>query len=170
MIVRSLIRAQAPRIASRRVFRIPSRTIRTTRRYSTSGAPPMASSTPQNQASMLATITTDLDKIAPRFELQPDQITIIQTPTEFYETLKVGAIPWTSAFLCSLYLVIPSYYRYGHKSYMSSLEAFRLCLFSFYPCSHAPHFRFESLPTHCIKDMTFHMPKPSSGSRPHSDV
>jgi CDP-diacylglycerol--glycerol-3-phosphate 3-phosphatidyltransferase len=50
----------------------------------------MASPTPQSQASMLATITTDLDKIAPRFEVQPDQITIIQTPAEFYETLKVG--------------------------------------------------------------------------------
>lgn len=42
---------------------------------------------------MLATITTELDKIAPRFELQPDQITIIQTPTQFYETLKVGLPP-----------------------------------------------------------------------------
>ncbi|KZM19427.1 phosphotransferase [Ascochyta rabiei] len=48
----------------------------------------MASSTPQSQASMLATITTDLDRIAPRFEMQPDQITIIQSPAEFYETLK----------------------------------------------------------------------------------
>jgi CDP-diacylglycerol--glycerol-3-phosphate 3-phosphatidyltransferase len=38
---------------------------------------------------MLATITTDLDKIAPRFEIQPDQIEIIQTPAEFYQTLKV---------------------------------------------------------------------------------
>lgn len=51
----------------------------------------MASSIPQSQASMLATVTTDLDKIAPRFEVQPDQITIIQTPAEFYETLKVGS-------------------------------------------------------------------------------
>ncbi|KAF1362209.1 CDP-diacylglycerol-glycerol-3-phosphate 3-phosphatidyltransferase [Lizonia empirigonia] len=48
----------------------------------------MASSTPQSQASMLATITTDLDKIAPRFEIHPDQITIIQSPAEFYDTLK----------------------------------------------------------------------------------
>lgn len=39
---------------------------------------------------MLATITTDLDKIAPRFEIQPDQIEILQTPAEFYQTLKVG--------------------------------------------------------------------------------
>jgi hypothetical protein len=50
----------------------------------------MASSTPQSQASMLATITTDLDNIAPRFEIQPEQITIIKTPADFYETLKVG--------------------------------------------------------------------------------
>ena len=39
---------------------------------------------------MLATITTDLDKIAPKFEIQPEQLQIIQTPTEFYETLKVS--------------------------------------------------------------------------------
>ena len=39
---------------------------------------------------MLATITTDLDKIAPRFEIQPEQIQILKTPAEFYETLKVG--------------------------------------------------------------------------------
>ncbi|KAF2024874.1 CDP-diacylglycerol-glycerol-3-phosphate 3-phosphatidyltransferase [Setomelanomma holmii] len=48
----------------------------------------MAASTPQSQAAMLATITSDLDKIAPRFEIQPDQITIIKTPAEFYQTLK----------------------------------------------------------------------------------
>jgi hypothetical protein len=39
---------------------------------------------------MLATITTDLDNIAPRFEIQSEQITIIKTPADFYETLKVG--------------------------------------------------------------------------------
>jgi hypothetical protein len=60
----------------------------------------MASSTPQSQASMLATITTDLDKIAPRFELEPEQITIIQTPAEFYQTLKVGFT--ISMCFCSL--------------------------------------------------------------------
>jgi CDP-diacylglycerol--glycerol-3-phosphate 3-phosphatidyltransferase len=38
---------------------------------------------------MLATITTDLDKIAPRFEVQPDEIEILKTPAEFYKTLKV---------------------------------------------------------------------------------
>jgi CDP-diacylglycerol--glycerol-3-phosphate 3-phosphatidyltransferase len=63
--------------------------MKTARRYSTANPTAMAS-TPQSQASMLATITTDLDKLAPRFELSPEQITIIQTPAEFYETLKVG--------------------------------------------------------------------------------
>jgi hypothetical protein len=98
MILRTLIRAQAPKIALRRVFRTPNRALRTVRRYSTADAPSMASSTPQSQASMLATITTDLDKIAPRFELQPDQITIIQTPAEFYETLKVGCQSFKLSF------------------------------------------------------------------------
>lgn len=40
---------------------------------------------------MLATITNDLDKIAPSFEIQPEQIQIIQTPAEFYQTLKVSS-------------------------------------------------------------------------------
>jgi hypothetical protein len=39
---------------------------------------------------MLTAITSDLDKLAPKFEIDSDQITIIQTPAEFYETLKVG--------------------------------------------------------------------------------
>jgi len=50
----------------------------------------MTSQVPQSQAAMLATITSDLDNIAPRFEMQPEQIQIIQTPAEFYQTLKVG--------------------------------------------------------------------------------
>jgi hypothetical protein len=78
----------------------------------------MASPAPQSQASMLATITTDLDKIAPRFEIQPEQVTIIQTPTEFYETLKVGATSWTSHFLYSIRSLIPPYHYYGHKSHI----------------------------------------------------
>ena len=83
------MRSQLPRVAAKRSFRTSAQPVRTTRRYSTANAPPMAPA-PQSQASMLATITTDLDRIAPRFEMQPDQITIIQTPAEFYETLKVG--------------------------------------------------------------------------------
>lgn len=61
----------------------------------------MGSQAPQSQAAMLATITSDLDKIAPRFEMQPEQIEIIQTPSEFYQTLKVGCLAfiYDSGFL-----------------------------------------------------------------------
>jgi len=90
MIIRSLIRAQGPRSSIKHTFRVSSRHSQATRRYSTANAPSMSSSAPQSQASMLATITTDLDKIAPRFEVQPEQIEILRTPAEFYETLKVG--------------------------------------------------------------------------------
>ncbi|OAL02617.1 CDP-diacylglycerol-glycerol-3-phosphate 3-phosphatidyltransferas-like protein [Phaeosphaeriaceae sp. SRC1lsM3a] len=48
----------------------------------------MTSSAPQSQAAMLSTITSDLEKIAPRFEIEPERITIIKTPADFYETLK----------------------------------------------------------------------------------
>lgn len=37
---------------------------------------------------MLATINADLDRLAPRFEVKPEQIEILKTPAEFYETLK----------------------------------------------------------------------------------
>jgi hypothetical protein len=52
---------------------------------------------------MLTAITTDLDKLAPRFEIDPEQITIIQTPAEFYETLKVGFV---LKFICLTSLLI----------------------------------------------------------------
>lgn len=41
---------------------------------------------------MLATINTDLDNIAPKFEVQPGQIQILKTPAQFYEILKVGCL------------------------------------------------------------------------------
>ena len=41
-----------------------------------------------SQAGMLAPFTTELDKIAPSFRVHGSQITVLQTPAEFYETLK----------------------------------------------------------------------------------
>lgn len=38
---------------------------------------------------MLATFTEELDKIAPRFDIRGDQVKVLRTPSEFYETLKV---------------------------------------------------------------------------------
>jgi hypothetical protein len=95
MIIRGLIRAQGPRNCIRHSSRATNRHSQVSRQYSTANAPSMSCSAPQSQASMLATITTDLDKIAPRFEIQPEQIQILRTPTEFYETLKVGYITFS---------------------------------------------------------------------------
>lgn len=39
---------------------------------------------------MLASLTSELDRLSPRFEVQPQQIEILKTPAEFYETLKVS--------------------------------------------------------------------------------
>ncbi|ETS76278.1 hypothetical protein PFICI_11665 [Pestalotiopsis fici W106-1] len=51
-----------------------------------------ASSTPAgsttNSVGMLAPFTNELDKIAPSFKIHGSQIQVIQTPTDFYETLK----------------------------------------------------------------------------------
>jgi CDP-diacylglycerol--glycerol-3-phosphate 3-phosphatidyltransferase len=83
MIVRGVLRfsargarASVPRIIRHKV-----------RRYSTSAPASVDSASP---ASMIGAFTNELDKIAPRFEVRGSQINVIRTPTEFYETLKVG--------------------------------------------------------------------------------
>ena len=40
---------------------------------------------------MLGAFTSELDRIAPKFEIEGSQIQILRTPSEFYETLKVGS-------------------------------------------------------------------------------
>lgn len=142
MIIRSLLRVQVPKTAGRRFIRIPSQPVKATRRYSTSS--PTMASTPQSQASMLATITTDLDKIAPRFEIQPEQITIIQTPAEFYKTLKVGTfsvIVFSYHSICT-FSMIASCSCFSPLIFTSSSHGTLNChhndlydLFSFYPDS-----------------------------------
>jgi len=41
---------------------------------------------------MLGAFTSELDRIAPKFEIQGSQLHILRTPSEFYETLKVCSI------------------------------------------------------------------------------
>ena len=41
---------------------------------------------------MLGTFTNELDKIAPKFEIEGSQIHVLRSPSEFYETLKVWRI------------------------------------------------------------------------------
>lgn len=116
MIIRSILTTQARRAVGRQSFRLPSRALRTTRRYSTSNA--SVPSTPQSQASMLATLTTDLDKIAPRFEIEPEQIHIIKTPAEFYAILKVGLFP--SFHSCYTVFLLINHYSSFSKACLSS--------------------------------------------------
>lgn len=42
-------------------------------------------------ASPLGGLTTELDRIAPRFEVSASKITILDSPSSFYETLKVDS-------------------------------------------------------------------------------
>ena len=58
------------------------------RKFSTS-SPSWAGSGPP-PASMLGIFTSDLDNIAPKFEIHGSQVRILRSPAEFYETLKVG--------------------------------------------------------------------------------
>lgn len=75
------IGGQALRCAARPVVRrkIPGR------RFSAQTANTTSASTP----SPLGGITVELDRIAPRFEVPASQITIIDSPANFYSALKV---------------------------------------------------------------------------------
>lgn len=41
---------------------------------------------------MLGAFTNELDKIAPKFEVEGSQIHVLRSPSEFYETLKVWRV------------------------------------------------------------------------------
>jgi hypothetical protein len=58
------------------------------RKYSSSSI--STASTPTSSAPMLGAFTNELDKIAPKFEIHGSQIQVLRSPSEFYETLKVG--------------------------------------------------------------------------------
>lgn len=49
------------------------------------GAPQSAA---LSQTGMLAPFVSELDRIAPSFKINGAQIRVLQTPSEFYETLK----------------------------------------------------------------------------------
>ena len=61
------------------------------RRYS-SNAPdiPVPSADSSSPIAALAGLNSELDKLTPRFDIDANQIQIIRTPADFYETLKVG--------------------------------------------------------------------------------
>lgn len=43
---------------------------------------------------ILSDMSDELDKLAPRFDINAEQIRIIETPSEFYSVLKVWAVNW----------------------------------------------------------------------------
>ena len=82
MIVRSF-GAQSLRQCTRRP---PPSTRAIVRKFST---PSFASESPVPTAHPLVGVTSQFDHVAPKFEIQPSQIEILNSPTAFYETLKV---------------------------------------------------------------------------------
>ena len=59
------------------------------RQFSASSASHSTGPTNPSSAGLLAPFTSELDKIAPSFKINGSQVRVLQTPTEFYETLKV---------------------------------------------------------------------------------
>lgn len=69
-------------------IRRPTPAIRSTvRRFSAASAP--AADAPASAAHPLAGVASQIDHVAPRFEIDPSQIEILDSPTSFYETLKL---------------------------------------------------------------------------------
>lgn len=100
MIARSVLRCSA----TRRLGGIRARLPRAkSRRYSTATSAPLPNGA--SQASMLGAFTNELDRIAPRFDIQGSQIRVLRSPNEFYETLK-GKIKNAESriFLSTLYV------------------------------------------------------------------
>lgn len=61
------------------------------------GATPQGS--PLSSAGMLAPFVGELDRIAPSFKVNGSQIRVLQSPAEFYETLKVVLSESIDAYL-----------------------------------------------------------------------
>lgn len=80
------------------------------RKFSASAAHASTSSTASSAASPLGSITTELDRISPCFEVPASRITILDSPTSFYNTLKVrqysGPRPVANLRLIRAYFII----------------------------------------------------------------
>ncbi|TGZ83172.1 hypothetical protein EX30DRAFT_339383 [Ascodesmis nigricans] len=64
-------------------------TLQCSKRFiATSTAAPPSTTAAASKASALGLLTAELDKIAPRFEVDANSIRIIRTPSDFYSTLK----------------------------------------------------------------------------------
>ena len=52
-------------------------------------APPNSTAASSSSFGPLGSITVELDRIAPRFEIAGSQVTVLDSPSAFYDTLKV---------------------------------------------------------------------------------
>ena len=91
MIARSVIRCH--RGARTCIFpRKYAQACRPARRYSSSHGVASNSHSTASPFGVLGSITNELDRLGPRFEVDGSQIQILSTPGEFYDTLKVGEL------------------------------------------------------------------------------
>lgn len=75
------------------------------RRRRWSSTAPLASPQLQQHTPALASLISQLDQIAPRIDIQADQIEVLHGPTDFYETLKRNISRATKRiFLATLYV------------------------------------------------------------------
>lgn len=82
-VMRPLARCQS-RVVTKQVGR---------RCASSSASPPPSHYHPAGPpSSILGSLTSELDKIAPRFEIAPERVVILKEPDEFYQALKVSTI------------------------------------------------------------------------------
>ncbi|CZT21626.1 probable phosphatidylglycerophosphate synthase PEL1 [Ramularia collo-cygni] len=72
---------------------------------STSSPPAAAPSSTSSSVSQFGLITSELDKLSPRFDVSADSIEILRSPAEFYETLKEKIIhAQKRIYLSTLYI------------------------------------------------------------------
>ena len=105
MFARSL-RAGCTRV-SRRSVQTSSLAQKTSRRRYSNASPAPVSST-QSPVAALGGLTSELDRLSPRFDINASQITILQDPSEFYETLKASH----SSCLILRYSLLSTLYHY----------------------------------------------------------
>lgn len=100
MIARSVLRCSATRrLAGRQLRSVPAKS----RRYSSTSATSSTNTPPQ--ASVLGAFADQLDRIAPRFDIDGSQIQVLKTPSDFYEALKSRIRnAKTRIFLSTLYI------------------------------------------------------------------
>lgn len=83
------VRASCTRV-SRRGLKTSSLSQKVTRRRYSNASPAQVANAPTSPVAALGGLTSELDKLSPRFDINASQIQILKDPSEFYETLKVG--------------------------------------------------------------------------------